>query len=126
MHRTEYEIMRQKFNGKLAVKNSFVFVWLTFVIFIGILIVAYVWNLDIEDGWRWTAFALILTLSILLLLIFAAGYAMGRLPKACIGQLDESHGEGHHNQGHHGHQGQGGNNMNTGYSGTRIMGSPSC
>ena len=114
MHAPEYEIMRQKFNGKLAVKNSFVFVWLVFVIFIGILIVAYVWNLDIEDGWRWTAFALILTLSILLLVVFLLGYWQGRLPRACINKVDL------HNKQHNTHTADACSN---GYRGTRVMNS---
>lgn len=62
--------------GKQASRNAWVFVWLLFVIFVGIAIISYVWTIDVEEWFRWTVFGVILALSLLgLLMVWKASMA---------------------------------------------------
>lgn len=75
---------KAKYMGKQATKNAWVFTWMLFVIFIGIAVLSYIWTSDIEEWFRWTAFAFIVLLSIIgVLVVWRASGATQREMNKC-------------------------------------------
>lgn len=85
---------KAKYMGKQATKNAWVFTWMLFVIFIGIAVLSYIWTSDIEEWFRWTAFAFIVLLSIIgVLVVWRASGAtqreMNKCKKECKNKTDQ-------------------------------------
>lgn len=71
------------FQSKQATKNAWVFTWLIFTLFVGMLIVAYLWTIDLDDCTKWAIVLAFWALAIFGLLAVLYAYAAVFMVNRC-------------------------------------------
>jgi len=71
------------FQSKQATKNAWVFTWLIFTLFVGMLIVAYLWTIDLDDCSKWAIVLAFIVLAIFGLLAVLYAYAAVFMVNRC-------------------------------------------